>query len=56
MLVGSGETLSGTRADVFLDYLSITGTPETPIPEPGTMALLGAGILGLMAVARKRAA
>jgi hypothetical protein len=56
MLVGSGTTLSGTGADVFIDYLSITGTPITPIPEPGTMALLGAGIIGLVAVARKSAA
>ena len=36
-------------------YVSIFGGPNTSVPEPGTLALLGAGLIGL-ALRRKRVA
>lgn len=43
----------------ILTLTSITNIPEPPMvntPEPGTMAILGAGLLGLFAARRRRAA
>ena len=34
--------------------LSISSTSEAPVPEPGTMLLLGAGLLGIAGVRRRR--
>ena len=41
-----------TAGDSYEDY--IPNTPNTPVPEPGTMSLLGAGILCLGLLRRRR--
>ena len=39
----------------FTDYeMTITFTPTTPTPEPGSLALFGSGIVGLAGVLRRR--
>lgn len=54
VLVGSGPTRVGTTADVYLDYLSITGAVIPQVPEPATMGILGSGLVALGALARYR--
>jgi hypothetical protein len=45
-----GTTLAGAAATVKYDYSS----PQTGVPEPGTLGLLGTGLLGLAGMLRNR--
>ena len=42
----------GTTAGA--DAIDVPGTPQNPVPEPGTMALLGSGMIGLATVLRRK--
>jgi hypothetical protein len=49
-------TIYAILGDFFLDYSQLTanGTDAAPVPEPGTMVLLGFGMLGLAIYGKRR--
>lgn len=53
----TGPWTAATAGDQISAF-DVTGTPGTavpPIPEPGSLALLGSGLVGIMAAVRRRA-
>ncbi|MEJ7616074.1 MAG: PEP-CTERM sorting domain-containing protein [Pyrinomonadaceae bacterium] len=54
-LVISGESSTGINNDFSFGPISFVAAPE-PVPEPATMILLGTGLAGVAAKARKRRA
>jgi len=58
-LIGAANSLLGTTMDGTGDYVKIStiaGTKANGAPEPGTMLLMGAGLLGLARMSRRNPA
>jgi hypothetical protein len=55
--VGGVLALAGSSTGSAISglVLQLSGTPQTPTPEPSTFLMLGGGLLGLVFFARKRA-
>ena len=52
---GSGPWTGALATGWYINILNATGAPDTYIPEPGTMALFGLGLLGAgLAIRRRR--
>lgn len=49
------QTEAFGRLDVTYDYTATTTPPVNGVPEPGSLALMAAGLLGMAAVRRKKA-
>jgi hypothetical protein len=49
----NGPQTVGFTFDREISHISFFGTPGVPVPEPTTLLLLGAGLLGIGALSRK---
>ncbi|MDL2274759.1 PEP-CTERM sorting domain-containing protein [Desulfosarcina sp. OttesenSCG-928-G10] len=58
MIIGSPGQVNRLNTDLYIDNLIISGlVPDSrpePVPEPATLLLLGAGLIGMVAVSRKK--
>lgn len=52
-ITGGGTVGNGND---FFKFLSVTGTPTSKVPEPGSLALFGLGLVGLVASRRRKQA